>query len=319
MVNLVLDDWKIEEIQPAPAQVIPELIPELIPEPQLKPEEAESKFTNVEANDEPVPENATLMGQGSATASSDTLAEAGESAQAALSGEQDVKVDIKIDNSSFSSGPAVGVGEEEAVLTQQEIREARELQEAQEAQEAQEEVLAPAEEKEEFVELESATKVVEEQLPDPKLKAKPKVEEAKLVEEVIPQEKIAPAGGFKTEAKKTRVHGVMSANGKGSLDVANTALGRYEAQLFKLIETKWQQQNYQFRSHLAPGTISIRFIVDAKGRVSGQRRVDMQGASQIQWGLVIQSVNGAEIPKMPKDVLQELDGEPLELIVTFNY
>ena len=35
-------------------------------------------------------------------------------------------------------------------------------------------------------------------------------------------------GGFAPRARKTRIAGVISADGKGSLNVANTAIGRYQ-------------------------------------------------------------------------------------------
>jgi hypothetical protein len=45
----------------------------------------------------------------------------------------------------------------------------------------------------------------------------------------------------------------------------------------------------------------------------------MVGASGTQWGMILRALSGINIPKMPKDVVQELEGDPLEIIVTFNY
>jgi hypothetical protein len=45
----------------------------------------------------------------------------------------------------------------------------------------------------------------------------------------------------------------------------------------------------------------------------------MVGASGTQWGMILRSLSVINIPKMPKDVVRELEGDPLEIIVTFNY
>ena len=126
-------------------------------------------------------------------------------------------------------------------------------------------------------------------------------------------------GAFKSKQTRTRIRGILNAQGQGSLNVENTELGRYEAKVFKEIEREWQARNFQFRSHLAPGLITLRFLLDEKGKVSGQRRIDMRGASDIQWGIVLNAVAAAKIPAMSKNVRKELSGESLELTVTFNY
>ena len=126
-------------------------------------------------------------------------------------------------------------------------------------------------------------------------------------------------GGFAPRSRKTRIAGVISANGKGSLDVTNTAIGRYQGQIFKKLETAWQMENISNRSLLAPGNVTLYFVVETTGKVSRQKQMAMIGASGTQWGMILRALSGINIPKMPKDVVKELEGDPLEIIVTFNY
>jgi len=151
-------------------------------------------------------------------------------------------------------------------------------------------------------------------------------EAVEKVEETMPekpaqkeQEAAPQDGGFAPQAKKTRVAGVLSASGNGSLNVANTPIGKYQASILKKLESAWQIENINNRSLLAPGNITLRFVVNGEGKVSGQRQLSMNGASGTQWGMILRAVEVIAIPKMPKDVVKELEGEPLELVITFNY
>ncbi|MGB0644618.1 MAG: hypothetical protein ACPGQF_07745, partial [Akkermansiaceae bacterium] len=150
--------------------------------------------------------------------------------------------------------------------------------------------------------------------------------ENEMIEENLPErpakdqrEAAEQNGGFAPQARKTRIAGVISADGKGSLDVANTAIGRYQGGIFKKLETAWQMENISNRSLLAPGNVTLYFVVNKSGKVSRQKQMAMVGASGTQWGMILRALSGINIPKMPKDVIKELAGDPLEIIVTFNY
>lgn len=125
--------------------------------------------------------------------------------------------------------------------------------------------------------------------------------------------------GFRTEAKKTRMEGTINRRGENSLDVENTPVGRYKAQINRLIEREWQRQCVTHRNHILPGILTLRFYLDARGRTSGMRFVDEFHASEIQKGFTIQSVRSPKFPAMPKEVARELDGEPLEFRLNFNF
>ncbi|MGE9267435.1 MAG: hypothetical protein ACQKBY_05010 [Verrucomicrobiales bacterium] len=251
------------------------------------------------------------------------------------------------------AGPATGEGEGELsaeAVAEQEAQMAQEKVEARkavaevagEAEGSEEAAEAMASEAEEFLEPEMA----EEALPEARkeegegelamaeaAQEKKEKKEAKEVEERKKQEEAeerekreqemarqAGGGGeFRSEARKTLVMGSLDATGRASLNVKNTALGRYQKAMFREIERGWQEGNFQFRSHLVPGSVSTRFLVDENGKISGQRRIEMRGASQMQWGLILRALEGAKIPPMPKEVRDELNGQELELSITFNY
>ena len=125
--------------------------------------------------------------------------------------------------------------------------------------------------------------------------------------------------GFRTESKKTRMEGTLNRRGRNSLDVENTAIGRYKASINRMIEREWQRQCINHRNHILPGILTLRFYVDERGGVSGLRFIDEFHASEIQKGFTIQSVRVPKFPVMPKKVAGELEGESLEFRLNFNF
>ena len=77
--------------------------------------------------------------------------------------------------------------------------------------------------------------------------------------------------------------------------------------------------NINNRSLNAPGQITLYFEVDQKGQVSRLKQVSRVGTSDNQFGRVLGEVQRLAIPKMPKAVIKDLDGDALDITVTFNY
>ena len=71
-------------------------------------------------------------------------------------------------------------------------------------------------------------------------------------------------------------------------------------------------------SHCA-GVISIRFYVDKNGGVSGIKFQEVIGANYIERGFTQRAIRQAELPRMSESVVEELKGEPLELIYNFYF
>ena len=125
--------------------------------------------------------------------------------------------------------------------------------------------------------------------------------------------------GFQSEIKKTKLRGSIGRKGTTALDVEDSAIGRYQAKLSKAVEREWQMNCVQYRDHITPGALTIRFLIDAKGKVSGVRFLQMMEGGEIQQGFTLKSIQKADIPPMPKDILDELNGDPLELIYNFYF
>lgn len=126
-------------------------------------------------------------------------------------------------------------------------------------------------------------------------------------------------GGFRTESSKTRMEGTISRQGRSSLKVEATALGKYKARVNRMIETEWQRRCVMHRDHVLPGILTLRFYVDKNGKVSGLRYLDVFQASAMQKGFTMKAVQQPRLPAMPEEVLRELEGEPLEFHINFRF
>lgn len=321
--------------EPAGISILP-----IEPEQPEESEEKESPQAFVQTNEgqesEAPPQETDLIGERDTTATSDQEAVAGQDGRAALSGNEEAKYDPKTFDSDFAEGDVVGenvdvkdsldVGKGKEDINQEAAKmtgDAKPLLKD-EAEELVKEV-TPPNPKDELTSIKEALALLEEEVGDD-WKKEPVEPEAEKIEETLPERPAKDQrqaseqnGGFAPRSRKTRIAGVISANGKGSLDVTNTAIGRYQGQIFKKLETAWQMENISNRSLLAPGNVTLYFVVETTGKVSRQKQMAMVGASGTQWGMILRALSGINIPKMPKDVVQELEGDPLEIIVTFNY
>ena len=126
-------------------------------------------------------------------------------------------------------------------------------------------------------------------------------------------------GGFRTESRKTRMEGTISRQGRSSLKVEATVLGKYKARVNRMIETEWQRRCVMHRDHVLPGILTLRFFVDNNGKVSGLRYLDVFQASAMQKGFTMKAVQTPRLPIMPEEVIKELEGEPLEFHINFRF
>jgi len=326
-LTLVLDDSEPEASLEAP---ILEPVTEVTSdqarrEPRLV-EEKSFVQTNLNQAVEERPENPNFIGQNNTMASSDREAVAGESELTALAGEKDPQADLKSFDSNFSDGENQPVGKlsetpdsPNADPTQQSENEID--QEAHDTAQVPEDSPKLEETKmaetEDLAQLDQALRALEEALADDS-------PQQELVEpndlKKVSSKQVSPQnGGFAPQAKKTRVQGVIRATGVGSLDVANTALGRYQAAIYQKLERSWQVEVIRNRSLIVPGNITLYFTVDQDGVVGNRSWVSINGTSFAQRGMIVNALEKIEIAQMPPEVLQELQGDTLELIVTFDY
>ncbi len=125
--------------------------------------------------------------------------------------------------------------------------------------------------------------------------------------------------GFRGLSRKTRVTGSISRSGKSALNVKNSALGRYQAQVSKAVELQWRRKCDEHRDHIVPGVVSVRFYVDSKGLISGVKFQEVIGASYIMTGFTQRAIRQTKLPKMSSSVKKELQDESLELIYNFYF
>ena len=125
--------------------------------------------------------------------------------------------------------------------------------------------------------------------------------------------------GFRGYQRKTAIRGNISRNGRSSLDVVDSPLGRYQAAISRAVEREWQINCVRNRDFITPGYLTVRFFVESSGKVRSVQFVGEMETSQIQKGFTLNSIRDAEIPAMPKGVREEYAEEPLELIFNFYF
>jgi hypothetical protein len=326
-LTLVLDDSEPEASLEAP---ILEPVTEVTSdqarrEPRLV-EEKSFVQTNLNQAVEERPENPNFIGQNNTMASSDREAVAGESELTALAGEKDPQADLKSFDSNFNDGEDQPVGKlsetqdsPSADPTQQPENEIDQgahdnSQVPEDSPKLEETKMA---ETEDLAELDQALRALEEALADDS--PQQELVEPNDLKKVSSKQAAPQNGGFAPQAKKTRVQGVIRATGVGSLDVANTALGRYQAAIYQKLERSWQVEVIRNRSLIVPGNITLYFTVNQNGVVGNRSWVSINGTSFAQRGMIVNALEKIEIAQMPPEVLQELQGDTLELIVTFDY
>ena len=125
--------------------------------------------------------------------------------------------------------------------------------------------------------------------------------------------------GFSGYSKQTRMTGSISRRGKSAINVRNSPLGRYQALVSKAVELQWRRNCEQHRDHIVPGVISLRFYVDDEGAVSGIQFQEVIGANYIERGFTQRAIRQAKLPQMSEEVVEELNGELLELVYNFYF
>jgi hypothetical protein len=145
-------------------------------------------------------------------------------------------------------------------------------------------------------------------------------EDARPVEE-SPPAKAAPVRdpAFSGFQRKTAVVGSISRTGRSSLDVEDTALGRYQVAISRAVELEWQRNCVRHRDYITPGFLTVRFFVETSGRVRSVQFVGDMETGEIQKGFTLNSIRDADIPAMPAALRREYDKEPLELVFRFYF
>jgi len=126
--------------------------------------------------------------------------------------------------------------------------------------------------------------------------------------------------GFRSEAKATVMEGSISRRSKvASEDVKATPVGKYMAQVSKLVEQEWQRRVMMHADLIQPGTLRIGFMVDERGKVNNISTIAQTMGSENQRSITFQALTSVKIPPMPKKVKKNQGGDPLEFRYYFRF
>ena len=171
-------------------------------------------------------------------------------------------------------------------------------------------------------------------IPVPKKEEAPEPKEEVAPEEAIPPPKPKPqpsptaggitgnrglASGYDREASRTRIRGSIRRRGESSLEVEDTVKGRYFAEVNKEVEKAWQRECVLRREYILPGVLSVSFSIDDAGKVTGFRFDSRIAGGAIQEGFTLRAIKKAKIPAMPDEIKGELNGDTLEMSLTFFF
>ena len=126
--------------------------------------------------------------------------------------------------------------------------------------------------------------------------------------------------GFRAQTNASQISGSISrSGGVASFDTEANALGRYKKKVSNITAKEWYRRIGQNPDLVLPGMLQVRWLVYANGRVKSVQILNSYQGSEIQTGMTLQSISGAKLPAMPKDLVAELDGDPVEMVITFQF
>lgn len=125
------------------------------------------------------------------------------------------------------------------------------------------------------------------------------------------------ASGFQPETRITRIKGNISNRGKASVNAAATPLGRYKKMISDAIGSRWYYYVNDQIGLLNIGTVDIRFVVSADGKV-GKVKVLSNTSNESFASVSVNSIIEAEIPPIPEEVAKLLDNGRIEIDYSFT-
>ena len=328
---------------------------EATPQPEAPPAEQEPSFQSTRPSQEATEKikSDRYFGERSTQAASESeAAESGIAVPNQEGREPEFANDLELADTSFADGENQGApglpGEPNPTPTPELVQQPEQSQEEQQAEETEAEetteesvaletplYIPTADERLEIAQ-EKAAKLLEleQSVAVPERVEQPDPVEEPAVEEAIPKPKPqekpralsgGPSGnrgaesGFEREASKTRVRGTIRRVGENAVDVEDTVKGRYLAEVNRAIERAWQRECILKREHIVPGVLTVTFILNDAGSVTGFRFDSRVEGGPIQEGFTMRAVQKAEIPSMPDEMQDELDGSALEMTLTFFF
>ena len=343
---------RVEE-PPQYIEISPEFFEPVVPEPPT-PQSDEKRYlpSTAAQQSEQAPEETRYFGERNTLAASEEEAVDSDLEIPSQQGEEPrFENELELTNSSFADGEQEGIpntpgnfgqqGNQSSPLLATESNPTQEQEEvpseAQEEVEVEEELPEPNSQElaqqeqvkvSELLSLDESIEVpLRETIPEPQEEV---AEEEKIPEPQKKKKEVAQGGGaapgqrgaqsgFQREARKTRLRGSIRRRGKSAVDIEDSIKGRYVAQVNRAIERLWQRECIQRRQHILPGVLTVNFTLNEKGDVLRFAFVDRIAGGVIQEGFTMRAVRKANLPPMPKELKSELEGEPLDMLLTFFF
>jgi protein TonB len=126
------------------------------------------------------------------------------------------------------------------------------------------------------------------------------------------------SSGYQPQQQKTRIDGNISNRGRNAVDAVATPLGRYQKAVKSAIGSRWYHYISGRMDVIAPGSLKVRFSIDAQGRVIDVEVVSNTSNSSFA-ALCERAVREAEIAPPPPDAFEPLDGGQLDMSFTFSF
>lgn len=324
--------------EPPPAKTVyvsfqPPTPAESPPEPEIsKPEEPRFARTQKEQSGPAAPTN--LRGEFETQATSERQPTSDAPDRPAQDGEEPLHKDqvdtvesqaqdgeIRPDPSPTAAAPPPAP---ESVVTppQQETKPSEEPPPEETAEVLEEVQKEKAEQSEENSDLETAQKIsspaeVEETVEETTAAAQEKPIDFSPPRPRVP---VSQDPAFRENVSKNKIEGAIGRVGdRSAQDVRATPLGKYEAEISRIIEQEWRVQSNRYRDLIVPGILRIQFFVGPDGRVSNVNFLETLAGGTVQQGFTLGAVMKADLPPMPQEVVAELGNRPLEAVYNFHF
>lgn len=125
--------------------------------------------------------------------------------------------------------------------------------------------------------------------------------------------------GFKPQKIRRAMEGTIAQRGNASLDVEATPLGRYLQAVARVVTRDWQRacRRNENLMHVQPGFLRVNFVVAPDGHVLRASAVEQRDAGETQKIFTLDAVKQANLPPIPQELVEMLEGGKLE--INFNF
>lgn len=125
--------------------------------------------------------------------------------------------------------------------------------------------------------------------------------------------------GLRTTERRSRSTGQFVIGRKPSLNVEASPRGRYEELVYRLIARQWYFACDTHCGDIIPGSIILAIRLNKRGQIISMNLMSRRGAGALQQSFTFAAIRKAQIPPMPPEVQKTLNGDQMEIVITFNF